>query len=356
MQLFNNEYRLFFKKLTYLEGKSISSPQLTVKSFNLDRDLLTKTTSTFEILQVPQAIENGDIVGMYDQYGTILFLGVVSFIENNTIEATQILDIFDDDWLWNNPRESTLEGTIKKIIENDYQNSNDTLLNSIFDAFTITTTTSTNQYLYNEEANYVTNFASYLYGIYEKYSIMVNFDIPFEEATPTISIGIPTFNKLTIGNNLHTFKNFEITTNVFETNKLVIYSEETGDYRGSFFATTSGIVDDPSALNRIQKIKTNIVFSDDDINIIKASNLRNQIYDHEITCDLVINNKLIPLDKLQLGQQVDIYYNDAFYNTILTGYSLSMTSEAPSETIHLKFGLVRTDLTNKLFKRLANGN
>ena len=36
MQVSNNEYRLFFKKLTYLNGKSISSSLLKVKSFNLD--------------------------------------------------------------------------------------------------------------------------------------------------------------------------------------------------------------------------------------------------------------------------------------------------------------------------------
>lgn len=353
MRQFNNEYRLFFKKLTYLEGKSISSPELKVMSFNLERDLLTKTTSSFEVLQVAEAVENGDIVGMYDSFGTILFLGVVTFLETNRIEASQIYNIFDDNWLWNNPRKSTLEETLKTIIVNDYQNSNDTLLNTIFDAFAINTISSTNQYLYTEENHYVTNFASYLYGIYEKYSIMLDFNIPFEERQPSIDIGIHQYPKLTISNNVHVFRNFQISTNIFETNKLVIYSESTGDYRTSFYATTSGIVDDPSALNRLQKINTNIVFSDEDVNIIKASSLRNQMYNHEITCELVINNKLLPIDKLKLGQEADIYYNGAYFNSILTGYSLSMTSDNPSEIITLKFGLVRTDLTSKLFKRLA---
>lgn len=352
MQQFNNEYRLFFKKLTYLEGRSISSAGLRVLSFNIERDLLTKTTSTFEVLQVPQAIENGDIVGMYDSFGTILFLGVVTFIEVNRIEANQIYEIFDDNWLWNNPRKTTIEATIKQIIYNDYQNSSDTLLNSIFDAFSIDTISSTNQYLYTEEANYVVNFSNYLYKIYEQYGIILDFNIPFEQDTPSIDIGIKTLPKLTISNNTSILNNFNITTNVFETNKLVIYDTE-GNYRKTYYATTSGIVEVPSALNRLQKINTSIVFSDDDFSIIEASHLRNQMYNHEISCDLVINNKLLPLEKIMIGQKADIYFDGAYFNSILTGYSMSLTNERPSETISLKFGLVRTDLTSKLFKKLG---
>lgn len=352
MQPFNTEYRLFFKKLTYLEGRSISSVGLKVLSFTIERDLLTKTTSSFEVLQVPQAVENGDIVGMYDSFGTILFLGIVTFIEINRIEANQIYEIFDDNWLWNNPSKSTLEATIKQIIVNDFQNSNDILLNTIFDAFTINTISSTQQQLFTENDNYVVNFANYLYGIYEKYGIILDFHIPFEEETPSIDIGIKSLPKLSISNNVLVFTNFNVTTNIFETNKLVIYDQE-GNYRTTFYATTSGIVTDPSALNRLQKINTAIVFSNDDYSIIEASHLRNQMFNHEISCELVINNKLLLLDKVILGQEADIYYDGAYFNSVLTGYSMSMTNETPSEMITLKFGLVRTDLTSKLFKKLG---
>ena len=353
MSRFNSEYRLFFKKLTDINGMSISSPQLRVKSFKLERDLLKKTNSNFEVLEVPSAIENGDIVGMYDQFGTILFLGVVSFVGNANIEAYQILDIFDDSWLWHNPNKTTIELTLKNIIETDYQQSYDTLMSSIYGVFDIDTISSTNQKLATEDDRYITDFSSYLYDVYEKYSIQLLFDIPFEARTPSISIGIPNYQKLTLGNNAHVFRNFDITTNIFETNKLVVYSEETGSYRATWYATTNGITDNPSALNRISKIKTNIIFSDDDINILKASSLRNQMYNHEITCEMVLNNKLLSFEDLNLGCEVDLFYNGNYYNTILTGYILDKNENAILETITLKFGLVRTSLTSKLFKRLA---
>lgn len=349
---YHNTYRLFFKNLTDIEGKSITSPQLRVLNFNVKRDILTKQTSNFEVLQMPNAIQTGDIVGMYDQYGSIVFLGVVSEIKDNNVYAEQIIGIFDDNWLWNNPRETSIEETLKTILTNDFQNNRDTLMSSIFSSFDIQTTSQTNLTLQSQEDHYVTNFMSFLYDIYEKYNVLLTIDIPFEDETPTIKIGKPTYEKLQIGNNTYAFRNFNIVTEIYETNKLTVYSEETGTFRGEWYTTTSGITDNPGALNRLQKIKTNIVFSDDDLNILKASSLRNQIFNHRIECDLVIQNKLLNFDLLKLGQEVDIYFNGAYYNTVLTGYQLSLQDGRESEVIHLTFGLVRTSLTSKLFKRL----
>ena len=353
MYQFNRDNRLFFKKLTDIGGQSISSSECRVRSYTIDRDLLKKTTSTFNISAVPNAIENGDTVGMYDSFGTIKYLGVVTYINDSSINTDQIYSIFEDQWLWNNPRKTTVENTLKTIIENDYQNSNDTFMNSIYNAFTINTISSTSQVLQTEEDKYVIDFSSYLYDIYEKYSIQLMFDIPYEASTPTINIGIPTYPKLTIGNNSASVRNFNITTNIYETNKLIVYSDETGAYRETWYGTKNGITDNPSALNRIQKIKTNIVFSDDPINVLKASSLRNQMYNHEITCDLILDNQLLPEEELKLGQEVDLYYNNDYYNTILTGYQIKCDENSDPQMITLKFGLVRTSLTSKLFKKLA---
>lgn len=349
----SNSYRLFFKKLTNIGGMSISSSQLRITNFNINRDLLKKSSSNFEVLQVPQAVEVGDVVGMYDKYGVITFLGVVSSIEDNTVQANQMLDIFEDNWLWHNPRLNTIEETLKNIITTDYQNSNDTLLNATFGIFDVETISNTNQVLQSRESTYVTPFSNFLYDIYEKYSIQVLFDIPYEESTPKISIGIPNYTKLKFGNNSSIFRNFDVDVNIFETNKLVVYSEETKEYRGTWYATTNGITDNPSALNRLQKINTNIIFSDDDMNILKASSLRNEMYNHQITCELVLRNNMLQFEDLKLGQEVDLYYGEDYYNTILTGYSLNYGENKEAETVMLKFGLVRTSLTSKLFKRLG---
>ena len=348
----NNQYRLFFKKLTNIEGKSITSPQLRVLSFRVKRDLLTKATSTFEVLQVPTAIDIGDVVGMYDSYGTVVYLGVVTLIDDTSIEAEQMYGIFEDSWYWNNPRLTTIEQTLQSILQNDFQQNRDTLMASIFDCFRLDIASQTRLTLQSQEPQYVVDFSSFLYDIYEKYSIVLGFDIPYQEGTPSITIGSVDYPKLKIGNNSVIFRNFNIVTNTYETNKLVVYGEEDSQYRGEWYTTTSGITDNPSALNRIQKIKTNIVFSDDDLSILRASSLRNEIYNHEITCELVMNNKIISFYDFNLGQEVEIYFNSNYYDTILTGYELTMSNGVESGVATLRFGLVRTTLTSKLFKRL----
>lgn len=349
----NKEYRLFFKKLTDLSGKSLASSDFRVLDFTINRDLLTKATSKFEVLNIPTAIENGDIVEMYDSFGTILYIGIVTMIEDNTIQAEQSYGLFEDNWLWNNPRRATIEDTLKTILTNDFQNNRDTLMASIFGAFDIQTTSNTNLTLQTQEDRYVVDFSAFLYDIYEKYSIILDIEIPYSEGTPTIKIGSPSYDKLKIGNNAFIFRNFDITKEVFETNKLIVYGEENGEYRGEWFTTPTGITDNPSALNRIPKINTNIVFSDDDINIIKASSLRNEIYNHHIELELVYDNKLLPFEKLKLGQGADIYFNGNYYDTVLTGYQYGLNNDGGDELIKLVFGLVRTSLTSKLFKRLS---
>lgn len=349
----SNTYRLFFKKLTDLAGPSISSTQLRVNSFTLRRDKLTKTTSHFDVLEVPTAVENGDVVGMYNSYGTVVFLGVVSYIDNNAIDAEQIYSLFDDEWLWNRPSTASIEGCLEDIINNDFINNRDVLMQTIFSTFDVSTISTTALSIESQDAQYVTNFASFLYDIYEKYSVELLFDIPFAAERPSISIGIPSYTRLKIGNNALIFRNFDIVREVFETNKLVVYSEDGSTFRGEWFTTPSGITDNPAALNRIPKIKTNIIFSDDDISILKASSLRNEIYNHKITCEIVANNKLLPTDTLQLGQPCDLYYNGLYFDTILTGYEYTMAGGMESEVLKLTFGLVRTSLTSKLFKRLS---
>jgi len=353
MLLSNTGYRLFFKKLTNLGGRAIGTSQLRTRAFTLNRDLLKKTSSTFQVLDIPSAIENGDIVGLYDSFGTIIFTGVITYIDDNSIQANQIVDIFEDSWLWNNPKLTTLEATLQRIIQNDFQNNPDVLMSNIFSAFNLQTISSTRQKFQTQENRYVTDFSTYLYDVYEKYSIQLLFDIPFEMERPTIRIGIPTYPTITISDNTSVFRNFKITTNIFETNKLIVYSEETGQYRETWYATTNGITNDPASLNRLQKINTNIVFSDDDINILKASSLRNDIYNHEIVCDMIYNNKLLPIEQLKLGQQVELYYKGKHYRTILTGYTMKCDEKSNVDIITLKFGLVRTSLTGKLFKRLV---
>lgn len=504
-------YSVFVKNNNNLSGRSISGPDLRVTSGTIKKDALTKATSQIEVLGVPSAVRIGDVMGVVDEYGQIVYTGVIKDIDNNRITANQILALFDDKWLYDFDNGLSIEEGIKKVIEDDYQSSYDYLLSQIFSPFTISVLTDTYFSLEEEKEKATKNFMSFLYDLYESYGIMVDITVPFESIRPSISIGVPSYFKLKLGNDTSVLRNFVITKRVQDKNKLVIYgnAEDTylgktssfiedgsttdtididgieikaakddivtyGDYeyvffdsswhkyidiylgttksqikdgentspvvingqdvvpvsgnivtysskryvytgsawrtlgknslgktttvlsegstvsslliegkdspvtavngdkatyndqdfvfngsswrqaryalRQTYYASMSGITTNSSALDRMAQIKTEIVFSDDELADIVAKHLRNEMYNHKITCECVLNNKLYDFSSFRLGQEADIYFNGEYYNSILTGYEISLIESGVSETAKLTFGLVRDNLTTKLFK------
>lgn len=507
-------YNLFIKNLNNLDGRSIAGSDLIVLNGTIKKDLLVKTTSNFTVRAVPTAVRIGDILGVYDQYGSIIYIGVVRDINAERITSDSILSIFDDNWIYNVGKNDSIEENLKNIIIDDYQNSYDILLSNIFSAFDINTISNTNLSLEEQDENCVKNLMSFFYEIYENYGIIVNIDVPFEATTPTITIGIEDDDKLLLGNDTAVLRNFSITKETQDTNKLVIYSnskdtylgiteddiasdpsinpveidgvsiiavyddivsynneeyilspsgnafvwkpylqqylgsttteikqdddtnpiiidgesvtvnvgdivsynsskfvfgtnskwrkfgknslgktttvifdgcttstikindadktakagdsaeydEKTFVFNGSawrtthssmrqvYYATTSGITTDSASLNRLTKVKTKIVFSDDQLKDLVGQYLREEMYNHVITVECILNNSLYDFSSFKLGQEADIYYNGEHYNSILTGYELSISSEGMSDVSKLTFGLVRNTLTAKLFK------
>lgn len=70
---------------------------------------------------------------------------------------------------------------------------------------------------------------------------------------------------------------------------------------------------------------------------IAQTELQGNTYSHNIQFSMPINNNFLPLNKLKLGLQSNIYYNNKSYKSILTSYSLN----SDSDTIALVFGNLR---------------
>lgn len=343
-------YRGFVKNINNLAGKAISSSDMRITSIDIKRDILTKATSDFKVVEVPNAINEGDVFGVYDDFGKIVYLGVIKSVDDNNIQCDQIISIFDDKWKWRNPNENTIERKIKAIIDNDYANSSDALEKEIFNDFNISTISSTYNDLQSEENNYVVNFMQFLFDIYESYGIMVDIDVSFNAVAPTIKIGKPSYPVIKLGNNNQVLRNFEIIRETQETNKLVVYEKDGKTLRGTYYATPSGITINSESLDRLTDINTQIVCSDDEIEDIIASNLSEQMYNHKITCQLVLENKLYDFNKFNLGQQFDIYNDGVLYNSILTGYKIRIDNAGKASVVDLVFGKVRYSLENIIYK------
>lgn len=344
-------YRGFIKNIANLAGETIGSAELKIKDFTIRRDLLNSAQSEFELISIPTAVENGNIFGVYNDAGKTVYVGVIASIDNNVIRTGDILNIFDDLWLYRNPHASSIENTIKSIITTDFAQSRDSLLATIFSQFTINTSTTNNIDVGLESENYTVNFKDWLISLYNLYGLTVDINIPYNQSTPVMTIGIVEYPEMKIGDNTNVVRNFNVTSEVQETNKLVIYGTN-GSYRASYYVTPSGITTDSTALDRIIKIKSKIVFSDlEDLSAVVAQNIEEISYNHKITLELLLGNTLLNFDNYNLGQYFTVYHLGNAYSTILTGYDISSDNNGKTDYVKLTFGKVRYSLDKKLQKQ-----
>ena len=338
-------YKVFIKDCLDLDGMAVANT--TCLSFSFSKDLLTSATSSFEVLDEIGNIKNGDILGLVDPYGTILYEGVVESFTAKTIQCKELLSIFNDNWLWHDPNEATIEEAIENIINSDFVNSSDSLIASKF-PFTVSTTSTTTGTLEAQEANYVTNFESFLYGLYDQYGVIVDINIPFEASTPTITIHTATSATLKIGNNMWSILNLTPLTEVVQINKLSVYTTA-GVLRDSYYCTVNGITNNDSDPLRLPVVKTKFIFDDSTpVADLVAENLQQEIYNHRITFDLLLNNNLYEFTDWKLGQTLDIWYNSDYYSSIFTAYQMSKTQGNDVTTVSVTCGKVRNKLTEVL--------
>ena len=342
-------FRAFFKNITNLNGEMLGSAEMKVSSGTISDDLLSKPTSTFELVSIPPLIENGNVIGVYDDYGEILFTGIINSIEGQTITASNIKAIFDDVWRYYDPAlETTIEDCMEYIFVHDYQNSTDALVSTIFSQFDIVKISQTQGNLGLMQNNYTVNMYDYIMSLYDLYDILIDIYIPPTNGQSEIRIGKPTFNTIKVGNNTNAIRNIQVTKEVQETNRLIVY-DSLGLLKGIWYATPSGITQNSSALDRITKVKTDIVFSDlTDLSEIVAEHLSDKMYNHKITCELLVKNSLYNYRDFDLGSNIQVFYDGDYYDSILTGYSYSFDDRGVIDYITLTMGKVRYSLADKL--------
>ena len=345
-------YRGYIKNINSLNGNAISNSNLRIREMKIKCDLLTKVSSTFSLIDTPTFASEGDVFGVYDDYGNTIYEGVITSINDVEVQTIQLIGLFNDKWVWNNPNLPTIEETIKQIIINDFVNNDDTKIANTFSQFTIETTSETELSMGSKDGNSVVNFMSFLFDIYKDYQIMLDIKVGFS-GQPTITIGQQDYDVIRLTNNTNNIRNLNVVTETAETNKLIVYNKDGDILRGTYYATTSGITTESTALNRLAKINTDIVFSDDEITDIVYEHLSEEMFNHKITLDLVMENKLYKWELFHLGQFVDIFYLDKVYNSVLTGYQLSITTDGKLYMANLTFGKVRQTIESKLYQEFT---
>lgn len=76
---------------------------LKIKSFTIREDLLTSASSSFNCLEVSDDISHGDVLIVSDETGITKYLGVITSINDTTINTSQIQSIYKGNWLYDLP-------------------------------------------------------------------------------------------------------------------------------------------------------------------------------------------------------------------------------------------------------------
>ena len=176
---------------------------------------------------------------------------------------------------------------------------------------------------------------------------MFDFEINLA-GTNYVHIKIPSYETIKVGNNMYAIQDMSPITEIEETNRLIIFAQDK-TYRTTYVATKNGVVEEPSATtNRFDITNTKVVFSDDDVADLVASNLPQNMYNHKLTFTLIIRNFIYQFGDFNLGGELDVWVGDDYYNTVLTGYQIKKASNQNITEANFTCGKVRVALTKKL--------
>lgn len=352
------QYRCFIKD--QLDLTAYPKAFLRVDTFDIRTDLLTNATSSITTMEMLSDVDEGDVLVLYDPKGTTLYTGVINSIEDRTIDCSQMQSFYKGTWIYNTAPSSYLEEEIASLLQ-DYADGKmrgstyiDSLVAQRLGGITIdyTGTTAVNlpsTYEENSDSDeYETiDFEEFIYNLYQKYGIVFDFEINIAGAN-YVHIKTPNFTKIKVGNNMFAISDMTPITEVEETNRLIIYGSDK-TYRTTYVATKNGIVEQPSTTaNRFNITNTEIVFSDDPVADLVAANLPQTMYNHKLEFTLLIKNFIYEFGDFNLGGELDIYYGDEYYNSVLTGYEMQKDSNKNVTDVHFICGVVRTKLTQLL--------
>lgn len=352
-------WRAFIKDQLDLINKPITF--LEILSFDVKEDLLTSATSNFNCLEVPSNISNGDILVLTNPQGIIRYTGIITSIEDLTIQTTQIQSLYKGTWLYDltSYSDTSLEGIFKSSLEaycgGKIRGSTfiDNLVKTRLGGLILSNSTTTSGSFETQEDNYTIDMEQMIYDLYSNYDIIVKTDINYS-GDNKVTIGKSQATSIKVGNNTYSIIDLSPVTKLEETNRLIIYSKD-NVYRTTYVTKADGSrVEEPSSIaNRYGLVNTKIVFSDDEIDTLLEANLPSEMYNHKVTFTLRLNTQLYKFDDFVLGMPLQVWIDSQYFSTILTGREYSKTDNQNVIEVKYTCGKVRTSLTKKLLLRLG---
>lgn len=328
-----------------------------VGSAPIDDDYISAGASSITIGRT-EAVKKGMFLRIT---GDMNHVCLVSDVDNGTTGLTTIsvkpfITLFDVDVLFDTDTQSdgsALETVLSDLITSTFISSSDSLQNI---PMTVTTTSSTTHWGFNLKSDtegmhrLVTNLYSTLIAkSLSKYGVSITPSFDFTNRTISLTIGTVTGNQLINADLknvvIKTFKYREPSTMV---NKLTVWNAESTTENVTYYLHSDGsydTTDDDRVYPVVPTVKTVQVSTDSTFAATAASTAASELggieWSNLIQIEVSKTDMLINPMQLQYGQMVTIWHDGAYYNSILTGRTLS-------DLVVLTFGTVRTRLTKKI--------
>jgi len=356
-----------FLQATIFDGNTLSiRGTYPIATYSLLMDAISNSTSTF-VIPKDITIESGDYIAVKEQtssnliyYGQITTIDQSDDIETITITSNYIWNILNGEIvvksITGNSYEQHLINIIKKYID-----SNNTISPL---RYSITNSTNTAFSVTNSDGLSTSNLIDYMIRGFKLHNTPFNLKgigtninskgIPIYYPEIDISQVTDTWN---FRNNIYDFYGWTVTDSRGlrgYNNELWIVdkaspSMENPTIMAKYFLQKDGSVVKTLNDNVTTPTQVHIYIYDKTatdnptLDSIAKTELQGNSYSHNIQFSAPINNNFLPIEKIKLGLQSNIYYNDKQYKSILTSYSINSDSENISLTFgNLRFG--RNDL------------
>ena len=370
------------------DGKD-SDIYASVISFDCNEDMLSSSTSTIVLNEVPDLYQVGIPVFLFSPMGKMVWCGVIESINGTTLNCREPISVADVEMVFDTLSTTQAYKSVNSGIR-DY------VFNPMLDGYLDTNRSQRNisrlkknspfsaglhqNYLVYEYDTRIVfgqtmytmpqtdkglkNVESFLFDMATQYGNVFEAQLYEQTNTSYPAKGIKhlmffysanplKYTLMHIGTNSEAISNVSIEMeDKFKcANSLTIYNSSGSSARGMFGVKTDGSVDTmPSLLSGLTSdflASTNCinvtVMSDDSIKQLIRENLGNATLNHKITFDVDLTGMYF-LDDFKLGRRVDFYDGGRVFNSIITGVSFSgETDEVKKATITL--GNVRTKLT-----------
>lgn len=322
-----------------------------VRDYEIKSDYLTGDLSKFVVTQY-QTIKKGMfVISKYASQGNVAFFGVVKSVDNSTINCGEIFTTADFEITTTSKSGNSFEAHAISLINKYLINDPSKEANII----EITKLTDTPHVYQPSDPPTARSLTSYLINGFKKYNIVWKF---VEWDGKKIKTTIERIDRsLQIKDNGNSFANWEYySSSMADVNKLLIVDKATNDMENiGLFATYYLTSDNEITTNwqdaRVIKPTQEKVFfydnaAEDKPSYIDVANseLKGNVYSHEIEFDLYRDSTLIDFENLEIGTLFNIYRGSELFQSVLTGYSFS----SGSSFVHLTFGNIRSRLSEIL--------